>query len=101
MLSRPWPTSQKGPSIIFDYTGKTHKAVFEAAVNGHTSVEEASMWLHGQLLAATDASEVTKYKASLDAVKSLHNSRYEMARNTTGVYLYTWALTHRFVSHDE
>ena len=53
------------PSGAFDYTGKSINEVFEAAVHGHTTVDEAQVWLHTSLLAAASNIEVTKIKGTM------------------------------------
>ena len=85
------------PAGAFDYSGKTIKEVFEAAIQGYTSVEEAQIWLQNKLLDASTNIDVTKIKGTLDAVKSIGEVRQSNVKINTGAHTYLWALTHRCV----
>ena len=46
------------PAGTFDYNGKTVQQVFQAAMHGHTSTDEALVWMQDQLLSAPNGTEV-------------------------------------------
>ena len=54
------------PTAVFDFHQKSTKDVFQAAVSGHVSVEEALVWLQGKLLSASKSDEVNKISIAED-----------------------------------
>jgi hypothetical protein len=81
------------PKGAFDFTGKTIRDVFDAAIHGHVAVEEALVWLHDKLLRASKAEDINKVSKTIDAVKAISSTRFAHARSMQGAHLYIWALT--------
>ena len=89
------------PVGTFDYNGKTVQQVFQAAVHGHTSTDEALMWMQDQLLNAPNGTEVTRISKSMDLVKTMGAERFATTQNVQGAHQYLWALTDRCVHEPE
>lgn len=85
------------PTGTFDYNGKTVQQVFQAAMHGHTSTDEALVWMQDQLLSAPNGTEVTRISKSMDLIKTMGAERYSNTQNVQGAHLYLWALTDRCV----
>ena len=89
------------PTGTFDYGSKTINEVFDAAMHGHTSVEEASVWLQGRLMSASTNVEVTRISKTMDLLKTVGNERAVAIQDMKGAPQYLWALTHRCVSETD
>ena len=89
------------PSGTFDYDGKSITEVFDAAMHGHTSVEEASVWLQGRLMSASTNVEVTRISKTMDLLKAVGAERAVAIQEMKGAPQYLWALTHRCVSESD
>ena len=83
------------PSAAFDFTGKDEAEVFEAALHGHVSCDEATIWLQKQLMSATTGPTIQKIAKTMDTVKQIAGSRGEVSQSLEGAHLYIWALTER------
>ena len=89
------------PSGSFDYEGKSINQVFDAAMHGHTSVEEASVWLQNRLMSASTNVEVTRISKTMDLLKTMGAERAAAIQDMKGAPQYLWALTHRCVSETD
>jgi hypothetical protein len=89
------------PKGAFDFTGKTIRDVFDAAIHGHVAVEEALVWLHDKLLRASKAEDINKVSKTIDAVKAISATRFAHARSMQGAHLYIWALTDKCIKEGE
>ena len=63
------------PTGSFEYANKSISQVFDAAMHGHTSVEDASVWLQGKLMSASTNVEVTRISKTMDLLKSMGAER--------------------------
>ena len=86
------------PSGTFDYNGKSISEVFDAAMHGHTSVEEASVWLQDRLMTASTNIEVTRISKTMDLLKTMGAERAVAIQDMKRAPQYLWALTHRCVT---
>ena len=89
------------PSGSFDYDSKNISQVFDAAMHGHTSVEEASVWLQDRLMSASTNIEVTRISKTMDLLKTMGAERAVAIQDMKGAPQYLWALTHRCVSESD
>ena len=87
----------KSPAGTFDCSGKSMEEVFDAALHGHVSTDEALIWCQKEMMrtATKDAALINKIKSTMDTIKHLDVGGGSGSTASDGALLYVWALTDR------